>query len=362
MSNRFAPFVVALEEHYWDLDLVAHFPGREGKRLSQVEERPAGHRRACASRKWMRRASTCRCSRTARPARRRWKPEPAVELARADQRSSGRDRAGQSEALRRLSRIAADARSRRPPPRARSHRHQARLQGRDDPRPHQRRCSSTTSGSGRSSSAPPRSTCRSICTRPSRIRRSIDVYYKDYLSKYPRAGRCRRSASPWRPRRRACAWCSAALFDAYPKLKVILGHLGEGIPFLLVAHRPDAVAAGQSRRLAFREMFCEHFYLTTSGNFLRPRRCVCSMHGDGRRPHHVLGRLALRAEQDGHRLAGSHADFARRQGQDLRRQCAPPAAALTRCWSQKSTRRRLRHACALLNHSKCAAGAGLRGR
>ena len=39
MSNRFAPFVVALEEHYWDLDLVAYFPGREGKRLSQVEER-----------------------------------------------------------------------------------------------------------------------------------------------------------------------------------------------------------------------------------------------------------------------------------------------------------------------------------
>src|SRR4029078_6219302 len=39
MSNRFAPFVVALEEHYWDIDLVAHFPGREGKRLSQVEER-----------------------------------------------------------------------------------------------------------------------------------------------------------------------------------------------------------------------------------------------------------------------------------------------------------------------------------
>ena len=39
MSNRFAPFVVALEEDYWDRELVAHFPGREGKRLSQVEER-----------------------------------------------------------------------------------------------------------------------------------------------------------------------------------------------------------------------------------------------------------------------------------------------------------------------------------
>src|ERR1041384_3189561 len=39
MSNHFASLVVALEEHYWDRDLVAHFPGREGKRLSQVEER-----------------------------------------------------------------------------------------------------------------------------------------------------------------------------------------------------------------------------------------------------------------------------------------------------------------------------------
>src|SRR5689334_25035414 len=39
MSNRFAPLVVALEEHYWDRELVTHFPGREGKRLSQVEER-----------------------------------------------------------------------------------------------------------------------------------------------------------------------------------------------------------------------------------------------------------------------------------------------------------------------------------
>jgi predicted TIM-barrel fold metal-dependent hydrolase len=31
--------VIALEEHYWDPDLVATFPGREGKRISEVERR-----------------------------------------------------------------------------------------------------------------------------------------------------------------------------------------------------------------------------------------------------------------------------------------------------------------------------------
>jgi hypothetical protein len=33
------PFVVALEEHYWDAELVAHFTGRDGKRLSGVQQR-----------------------------------------------------------------------------------------------------------------------------------------------------------------------------------------------------------------------------------------------------------------------------------------------------------------------------------
>ncbi len=37
MKNK--PFVVALEEHYWDAELVAMFPGREGKRISDVEQR-----------------------------------------------------------------------------------------------------------------------------------------------------------------------------------------------------------------------------------------------------------------------------------------------------------------------------------
>jgi hypothetical protein len=38
--------VIALEEHYWDPDLVAMFPGREGKRVSDVEPRVGRNKRS----------------------------------------------------------------------------------------------------------------------------------------------------------------------------------------------------------------------------------------------------------------------------------------------------------------------------
>src|SRR5258707_14450513 len=39
MTPSRSPLVIALEEHYWDPDLLALFPGREGKRVSDVEKR-----------------------------------------------------------------------------------------------------------------------------------------------------------------------------------------------------------------------------------------------------------------------------------------------------------------------------------
>ena len=39
MSDSGKPLVVALEEHYWDPDLLTLFPGGEGKRVSNVEKR-----------------------------------------------------------------------------------------------------------------------------------------------------------------------------------------------------------------------------------------------------------------------------------------------------------------------------------
>ena len=39
MADKVKPFVVALEEHYWDQELLTHFGGRDAKRISAVQER-----------------------------------------------------------------------------------------------------------------------------------------------------------------------------------------------------------------------------------------------------------------------------------------------------------------------------------
>ena len=64
--------------------------------------------------------------------------------------------------------------------------------------------------------------------------------------------------------------CSG-LFDAYPKLQIILGHMGEGIPYSL--WRIDNRNAwtkeppGYPAKRTITEYFNENFYITTSGNF-----------------------------------------------------------------------------------------------
>ena len=66
----------------------------------------------------------------------------------------------------------------------------------------------------------------------------------------------------------------SGLFDEYPRLKVILGHLGEGIPFGIwrVDHRV-ALAAPTLKpkaKLPIGRYLRENFYITTSGNFRTP--------------------------------------------------------------------------------------------
>ena len=39
MASKVKPFVVTLEEHYWDAELLTHFGGRDGNRISAVEQR-----------------------------------------------------------------------------------------------------------------------------------------------------------------------------------------------------------------------------------------------------------------------------------------------------------------------------------
>jgi len=57
----------------------------------------------------------------------------------------------------------------------------------------------------------------------------------------------------------------SGVFDAYPRLKIILGHLGETIPFTL--WRCDWLLEHVGGRPGFADAFRQHFYLTTSGNF-----------------------------------------------------------------------------------------------
>jgi 2,3-dihydroxybenzoate decarboxylase len=64
----------------------------------------------------------------------------------------------------------------------------------------------------------------------------------------------------------------AGVFDAYPRLKIILGHLGEGLPFAM--HRlNEHTAAAAARRGLKREPMSylkENLLVTTSGNWFEP--------------------------------------------------------------------------------------------
>jgi 2,3-dihydroxybenzoate decarboxylase len=61
----------------------------------------------------------------------------------------------------------------------------------------------------------------------------------------------------------------SGLFDRYPKLQIILGHLGEGLPYSIwrVDHRLSKTSRGIPAKKSMAEYLRENFYLTTSGNF-----------------------------------------------------------------------------------------------
>ena len=105
----------------------------------------------------------------------------------------------------------------------------------------------------------------------------IELYYGKYAEKYPpliQAG--------WgftvETATAAIRLVLSGVFDEHPNLQIILGHLGEGLPFLLwrinmafeTMGRPDVPT------IRFRETFSRHFHITTSGNFSDPA-LLCSI-------------------------------------------------------------------------------------
>jgi 2,3-dihydroxybenzoate decarboxylase len=102
----------------------------------------------------------------------------------------------------------------------------------------------------------------------------VDAYYKDYLPDFPGI-----LTAAWgftvETATAGIRMVLSGAFDAYPNLKIILGHLGEGLPFLLWRINMALERPG-NKSIPFREIFATHFYITTSGNFSTPA-LVCSM-------------------------------------------------------------------------------------
>ena len=101
------------------------------------------------------------------------------------------------------------------------------------------------------------------------------VYYADYVRDFPMVAR-----PAWgytvETATLAIRLVLSGVFERHPKLKIILGHLGETLPFL-VWRIDQALARPGQKALSFRDIFCGNFYITTSGNFSNPALLCCVM-------------------------------------------------------------------------------------
>jgi 2,3-dihydroxybenzoate decarboxylase len=100
-----------------------------------------------------------------------------------------------------------------------------------------------------------------------------EIYLKDYAEKYPGFvnagwGFTMETATA------GIRIVLSGVLQKYPGTKIILGHLGETLPFLmwridLALNRPG------NDGVAFRDLFSSHFYVTTSGFFSDPALNLC---------------------------------------------------------------------------------------
>lgn len=66
---------------------------------------------------------------------------------------------------------------------------------------------------------------------------------------------------------------AGGVFDRFPRLKIVIGHFGEMIPFML--QRIERTSGRFGRTRSFREVWDQNMWLTTSGNWaLDPLACI----------------------------------------------------------------------------------------
>jgi len=76
---------------------------------------------------------------------------------------------------------------------------------------------------------------------------------------------------------------ASGLFDRFPKVKMIIGHMGEALPYSIARADDFLTQAAKHLQRCISEYFFEHFYVTTSGFFsLPPFLCALQVVGADR--------------------------------------------------------------------------------
>jgi predicted TIM-barrel fold metal-dependent hydrolase len=260
MTGSRSPLVVALEEHYWDPDLLALFPGREGKRVSDVEKRllDMGELRL---REMDEAGIDIQVLSHGAPGTQKLDAETSVRMARQTN-----DRLA-AFVTANPKRFAALCLLPTPDPVAAADELERAVNrlGMKGAMIH-----GLTNGKfiDEKNFWPIFERAQALDVPiyihpafPSPV--VIDAYYKEYAAQYsqfigPALGFTVEALT------QAVRLVISGVFEKYPRLKIILGHLGEGIPFLLwrinqFLPRTDGAA--------FKDIFRNNFYLTTSGFF-----------------------------------------------------------------------------------------------
>jgi predicted TIM-barrel fold metal-dependent hydrolase len=262
MQTQNKPFVIALEEHYWDAELVAMFPGREGKRISDVEKRllDLGELRL---REMDEAGVDIQVLSHGAPGTQKLDAETAVRMTR---QTNDRLHAFIQTNPRRFAALGILP---TPAPAAAADELErivtrlgfkgAMIHGLTNGRFIDDKPFWPIFERAEALDVP-------IYIHPSFPNPAVAAaYYNDYVTKYPEIlgpalGFTVEAAT------QGVRLVLSGMLEQYPRLKLILGHLGEGIPFLLWRIDQSLSRPGNSGG-SFRDAFREHFYLTTSGNF-----------------------------------------------------------------------------------------------
>lgn len=96
----------------------------------------------------------------------------------------------------------------------------------------------------------------------------VQAYYADYLSDFPTL-----NSAAWGftidTATQVVRLILSGVFDAYPDLKIIVGHMGEAIPYL-VDRIEESINRPGGKAVGFKDLFTRHFWITTSGHFSTP--------------------------------------------------------------------------------------------